>query len=189
VLPTSRAGRECRLGGGAGVVEAVAEQPLAHGGDRRQMRRLRQGASRGALAAVALAAATLVAGAGALGLGLALLVLAGGLAAASRRALHLAARSRVGAESEAEVRRVLERLRRQFTVTPIRDGDDPRERIVADGEGFAPLAAAVALRTSEWSSGARGSQWAVTANVVGWCSWHRQPDPPRDRARRLSVRQ
>ena len=52
---------------------------------------------------------------------LALLVLAGGLAAASRRALHLAARSRVGAESEAEVRRVLERL--------VRDGWQVRHAV------------------------------------------------------------
>jgi hypothetical protein len=52
----------------------------------------------------------LVGGAGKLGLSLALLVLAGGLAAASRRAVRLAARSRVGAESEADVRRDLERL-------------------------------------------------------------------------------
>ena len=65
---------------------------------RQQVRRLRQATSRGALAAVALAAAVLVAAAGELGLSLALLVLAGGLAAASRRAVHLAARSRVGAD-------------------------------------------------------------------------------------------
>ena len=75
---------------------------------RQQLRRLKRAASRGALGAVALAAAVLVAAAGELGLSLALLVLAGALAATSLRAVQLAARSRVGAESEAQVRRMLD---------------------------------------------------------------------------------
>jgi hypothetical protein len=39
--------------------------------------------------------------------------------------------------------------RRRFPTTAVRDGDDLRERIVADGEGLPPLDVAVALRTSE----------------------------------------
>ena len=46
-------------------------------------------------------------------LGLLLMLLSGVLALTSRYALRLAARSRVGAESEAEVRRALEPLRRE----------------------------------------------------------------------------
>jgi hypothetical protein len=94
---------------------------------RQQLRRVKRGASRGVLAAVALALAVLVAGAGTLGLSLALLVLAGGLAAESRRAVRLAARSRVGAESEADVRRVLERL--------VRDGWQVRHAVDWPGRG------------------------------------------------------
>jgi Nuclease-related domain len=77
---------------------------------RLRLRRLARAASRGAEAVIALGAAALVAAAGESGLGLVLGLLSGVLALASRRALRLAGRSRVGAESEAQVRRALERL-------------------------------------------------------------------------------
>ena len=77
---------------------------------RQQWRRLRTAASRAAGAAVALTAAVLAASADEAELGLLLVLLSGVLALASRHALRLAARSRVGAESESQVRRVLERL-------------------------------------------------------------------------------
>jgi hypothetical protein len=77
---------------------------------RQQRRRLVAAASRAAGAAVALVAALLAAAAGEAQLALVLTVLSGGLALASRHALRLAARSRIGAESEAQVRRELERL-------------------------------------------------------------------------------
>jgi hypothetical protein len=77
---------------------------------RLQLRRLGRASSRGAEAVIALGAAALVAAAGELGLALMLGLLSGILALASRRALRLVTRSRVGAESEAQVRRALERL-------------------------------------------------------------------------------
>ena len=80
---------------------------------RQQLRRLMQAASRGTGAAVALAGAAALAGAGELRAALALAALSGALALASRRVLRLAARSRVGAESEAQVRRALEPLARE----------------------------------------------------------------------------
>jgi hypothetical protein len=80
---------------------------------RQQGRRLRTAASRAAGAAVALVGAVLAVAADEAELGLALALLSGILALASRRALHLAARSRVGAESEAQVRRALEPLTRE----------------------------------------------------------------------------
>jgi Nuclease-related domain len=75
-----------------------------------QWRRLRTAASRAAGAAVTLTAAVLAASADEAELGLLLVLLSGVLALASRHALRLAARSRVGAQSESQVRRVLERL-------------------------------------------------------------------------------
>jgi hypothetical protein len=86
--------------------------PLSHP-LRQQLRRIRRAASRGTLAAVALAGAVLVAGAGEPALALVLVLLSGVFALAGRRALRLAARSRVGAKSEADVRRALERLARE----------------------------------------------------------------------------
>jgi hypothetical protein len=80
---------------------------------RQQLRRLAQAASRGAVAGVALATAALAAAAGRAGLSLALVLVAGALALASRRALRLAARSRMGAESETHVRRALAPLARE----------------------------------------------------------------------------
>lgn len=80
---------------------------------RQQLRRLTHAASRGAGAVVALVAALLVAATGELALALVLALLSLALGLASRRALRLAARSRVGAESEADVRRALERLARE----------------------------------------------------------------------------
>jgi Nuclease-related domain len=78
---------------------------------RQQLRRLRYAALRAAGAAVALVAAVLVAGAGEGTLAPLLVLLSGVLALASRRALRLSARSRMGARSEAHVRRALEPLR------------------------------------------------------------------------------
>jgi nuclease-like protein len=80
---------------------------------RQQWRRLKKAASRAAGATAALVAAALAAGAGEAELVLLLLLLSGVLALASRHALRLAARSRVGAGSEAQVRRALEQLRRE----------------------------------------------------------------------------
>jgi Nuclease-related domain len=77
---------------------------------RQQRRRLKGAASRAAGAAVALAAAVLAARADEAELGVVLVLLCGVLALASRHALRLAARSRVGAQSESQVRRVLECL-------------------------------------------------------------------------------
>jgi hypothetical protein len=77
---------------------------------RQQLRRLRRAASRAALAAVMLAVALVAAGAGELAASFVLLSLSGLLTLASRRAIRLAARSRVGAHSEDQVRRVLEQL-------------------------------------------------------------------------------
>jgi hypothetical protein len=76
---------------------------------RRQLRRLRLAASHSALAAAAFVGALLIARD--VRLSLALLLLSGAFALASRHALRLAARSRVGAQSETKVRRALERLR------------------------------------------------------------------------------
>ena len=80
---------------------------------RQQWRRLRTAASRAAGAAVALAVAVLAVAADEAELGLALALLSGVLALASRRALRLAARSRVGAESEGQVRLALKPLSRE----------------------------------------------------------------------------
>ena len=80
---------------------------------RQKWHRLRTAASRAAGAAVALAAAVLAVAADEAELGLALALLSGVLALASRSALRLAARSRVGAESEGQVRRALKPLTRE----------------------------------------------------------------------------
>src|SRR3954449_4808122 len=77
---------------------------------RQEWRRLRTAASRATGAAAALTAAVLAASADEAELGLLLVLLSGVLALASRHALRLAARSRVGAPSEARGRRALEPL-------------------------------------------------------------------------------
>jgi hypothetical protein len=77
---------------------------------RQQWRRLMTAASRAAVAAGALVAAVLATAAEEAELGLLLALLSGALALGSRRSLSLAARSRVGAGSEAEVRRALKPL-------------------------------------------------------------------------------
>jgi hypothetical protein len=77
---------------------------------RQQLRRLRRAASYGVLAAAALTLAVLAAVAGDLVLSLGLMLFSGLFALASRRVARLAGRSRVGAESEAQVRRALEQL-------------------------------------------------------------------------------
>jgi hypothetical protein len=80
---------------------------------RQQWRRLMTAASRAAVAAGALVAAALATAAEEAELGLLLALLSGALALASRRSLSLAARSRVGADSEAEVRRAFKPLVRE----------------------------------------------------------------------------
>ena len=80
---------------------------------RQQWRRLMTAASHAAAAAGALVAAALATAADEAELGLLLAHLSGASALASRRSLNLAARSRVGADSEAEVRRALKPLARE----------------------------------------------------------------------------
>ena len=80
---------------------------------RQQRHRLMTAASRAAGATIALVAAVLAAAAGQAVLGFLLVLLSGALVLMSRRALRLARRSRVGAESEAQVRRALKPLTRQ----------------------------------------------------------------------------
>jgi len=80
---------------------------------RQQLRRLLTAAARATGAAMAFIAAVLAVRAREVELGLLLMLLSGVLALASRYALRLAARSRVGAESETEVRRTLEPLTRE----------------------------------------------------------------------------
>jgi len=80
---------------------------------RQQWRRLMTAASRAAGAAIALVAAALATAAEEAELGLLLALLSGVLALASHHSLRLASRSRVGAESEAQVRRALEPLARE----------------------------------------------------------------------------
>jgi hypothetical protein len=79
---------------------------------RQQLRRLMGAARFAGCAAIAAAASPLLASAGHAGLAVALGAVAVGMALLSRRALRLSRRSRVGAESEAEVRRALEPLTR-----------------------------------------------------------------------------
>jgi hypothetical protein len=74
---------------------------------RQQWRRLRTAAIRAVLAALVLGLAAVAASAGYAALATALAVVATALAIASRRSLRLAARSRVGAASEALVRTAL----------------------------------------------------------------------------------
>src|SRR4051794_25818794 len=77
---------------------------------RQEWRRLRKAASRGAAAAVAMLAAVLAASADQAVLAILLVLASGVLTLASRHALRLARRSRVGAVSEAQVRRALKPL-------------------------------------------------------------------------------
>jgi hypothetical protein len=80
---------------------------------RQQRHRLMTAASRAAGATVALVAAMLAAAASQAVLGLLLALLSGVLVLMCRRALRLAGRSRVGAESEAQVQRALKPLTRE----------------------------------------------------------------------------
>jgi hypothetical protein len=80
---------------------------------RQQGRRLMTAAERAAGATGALVAAVVAAGADEAELGLLLALLSGVLVLMSRRALRLARRSRVGAGSEAKVRRALKALTRE----------------------------------------------------------------------------
>jgi hypothetical protein len=77
---------------------------------RQQLRRLMRAARLAASAAIASVATGLLASAGYVGLAVSLGAVAIALGLFSRRALRLAGRSRVGAESEMQVRRALEPL-------------------------------------------------------------------------------
>ena len=79
---------------------------------RQEWRSLRKAASRGAGAAVAILAAALAARANQAVLAVLLVLASGVLTLASRHALGLARRSRVGVESEMQVRRALQALAR-----------------------------------------------------------------------------
>jgi hypothetical protein len=80
---------------------------------RQQLRRLMSAARYAGCAAIATAASALLASAGQIGLAVIVGALAAGLGLWSRRAARLARRSRVGAESEAQVRRALKPLTRE----------------------------------------------------------------------------
>ncbi|MEO8690872.1 MAG: nuclease-related domain-containing protein [Solirubrobacteraceae bacterium] len=80
---------------------------------RQQVRRVMRGARLAAGAMIALIGAALLVSAGYTGLALPLGAVANVLGLLSRRALRLARRSRVGAESEAQIRRALEPLARE----------------------------------------------------------------------------
>jgi hypothetical protein len=80
---------------------------------RQQWRRLRDAATRATRSAAAFLLAAIAVGAGQPVLAITIALVAAALAVSSRHTLRLAARSRVGAESEAQVRRALEQLRRE----------------------------------------------------------------------------
>ena len=80
---------------------------------RQQLRRLQSAARLAVYAAIAAAASWLLASAGQIGLAVIVGALAAGFGLWSRRAARLARRSRVGAESEAQVRRALKPLTRE----------------------------------------------------------------------------
>ncbi len=77
---------------------------------RQEYRRLRRAAASGAAGLVALTLAIIVADSGAWGVATALLLVAVGLLVDARRWARLAARSRIGARSEDEVRQALAAL-------------------------------------------------------------------------------
>jgi hypothetical protein len=112
---------------------------------RQRRRRLRRAAAHGARAVTALAAAVAAAGAGDARLAFALMLLSGASALASRRALRLAARSRVGAESEALVRRALAPLEREGW--RVRHAVDWPGRGDVDHVAFAPSGASFVIET------------------------------------------
>jgi hypothetical protein len=80
---------------------------------RQQFHRLMSAARFAGCAVIAAAASALLASAGQIGLAVVIGALAAGLGLWSRRAVRLARRSRVGAESEAQVRRALKPLTRE----------------------------------------------------------------------------
>jgi hypothetical protein len=115
---------------------------------RQQWRRLMTAASRAAGAAIALVAAALATAAEEAELGLLLALLSGVLALASHHSLRLAARSRVGAESEAQVRRALEPLAREaWLACPSALLTETRS-VAAAGTGGPPGAAGRSARSA-----------------------------------------
>ena len=116
---------------------------------RQQLRRLTRAATRAAQAGVALAAAVFCVRTGEGALASALALAAAALALSSRRALRLAGRSRVGAESEAQVRRVLEVLRRdgwQVSHAVDRAGGGDLDHVVRSPSGIGFVIATKTLR-------------------------------------------
>ena len=108
---------------------------------RQQLRRLRHAAARALETALALAAALMLAWVAEAVLAFAAVLLAAVLSLDGARALRLAARSRVGAESEAQVRRALEPLvcegwHVQHSVDWARGGDLDHVVRASSGIGF-----------------------------------------------------
>jgi Nuclease-related domain len=140
---------------------------------RQQLRRLRRAGSYGALAAFALAGAVLVAVAGNLVMSLGLMLVSGLFALASRRVARLAARSRVGAESEAEVRRALKQLAHEgWRVRHAVDwpGGGDVDHVVRSplGTGFA-----IETKTLRW----RRAHVARTRDAARWLARRRRLYP------------
>jgi nuclease-like protein len=122
----------------------------------------------------ALTAAVLVAGAGEEVLAFGLALVSGASALASHRALRLAARSRVGAESEAQVRRSLEQLRREgWRVQHALDwpdgGDLDHVVRVPSGIGFV-----IETKTLRYTRAHR----VRTADAASWLSRRRRSTAP-----------
>lgn len=124
-------------------------------------------------AVIALAAAVLVTGAGELALAPVLALLSGVFALASRRALRLAARSRVGAESETQVRRALEQLACEgwhvrHAVNWPRGGDLDHVVRAPSGIGFV-----IETKTLRWT----GAHLLRTSAAARWLARRRRSYP------------
>jgi hypothetical protein len=131
---------------------------------RQQLRRLVRSDARALAAAIGLMAALMngAAGTGAWALGLA--VAAGWLTLASRHELRLAARNRVGAESEALVRRSLEALARdgwqvRHAVDWPSGGDLDHVVRAASGMGFVIETKTLRYSTAHLERTARAASW------------------------------
>jgi nuclease-like protein len=131
---------------------------------REQLRRLLRGGIRAVLATIALGAALPIATAGDGILAFTLVLVASGLAVASRRDLRLAARNRVGAESEAAVRRALEALtsdgwQARHAVDWPNGGDLDHVVRAASGMGFVIETKTLRYSTAHLERTARAAHW------------------------------
>jgi Nuclease-related domain len=131
---------------------------------REQLRRLLRGGLRAVLATTALGAALPVATAEDGILACALALVASGLALASRRDLRLAARNRVGAESETAVRQALEALMSdgwhvRHAVDWSSGGDLDHVVRAASGMGFVIETKTLRYRTAHLERTARAARW------------------------------